>query len=97
MMMATGNRSRWLGCLVLSALLSATTAAMPQAPGSEARAQQLANDGSKELAQNNPRRAIELFTEADRPFCLYAVIGSHRQAVPLTRQLNEVLDRIEVA
>ena len=37
------------------------------------------------------------FTEANRPFCLYAVIGSHRQAVPLTKQVNEILDRIEVA
>src|SRR6185312_103833 len=36
------------------------------------------------------------FTEANRPFCLYAVIGSHRQAVPLTRQVNEILERIEV-
>ena len=36
------------------------------------------------------------FTEANRPFCLYAVIGSHRQAVPLTKQLNEILERIEV-
>jgi hypothetical protein len=37
------------------------------------------------------------FTEAGRPFCLYAVIGSHRQAVPLTRQVNAVLEQIEVA
>ena len=37
------------------------------------------------------------FTEANRPFCLYAVIGSHRQAVPLTRQVNAVLEQIEVA
>lgn len=37
------------------------------------------------------------FTEADRPFCLYAVIGSHRQAVALTKQVNAVLERIEVA
>ena len=36
-------------------------------------------------------------TEAGRPFCLYAVIGSHRQAVPLTRQVNAALDQIEVA
>jgi hypothetical protein len=36
-------------------------------------------------------------TEANRPFCLYAVIGSHRQAVPLTRQVNAVLEQIEVA
>jgi hypothetical protein len=36
------------------------------------------------------------FTEANRPFCLYAVIGSHRQAVPLTKQVNEILERIEV-
>ncbi len=36
------------------------------------------------------------FTEAGRPFCLYVVIGSHREAVPLTRQVNEVLDQIEV-
>lgn len=37
------------------------------------------------------------FTEAGRPFCLYAVIGSHRQAVPLTRQVNAILEQIEVA
>lgn len=37
------------------------------------------------------------FTEANRPFCLYAVIGSHRQAVPLTKQVNAVLEQIEVA
>jgi len=36
------------------------------------------------------------FTEANRPFCLYAVIGSHRQAVALTKQVNEVLEQIEV-
>jgi len=36
------------------------------------------------------------FTEANRPFCLYAVIGSHRQAVVLTKQVNEVLQQIEV-
>jgi hypothetical protein len=36
------------------------------------------------------------FTEGNRPFCLYVVIGSHRRAVPLTRQANEVLERIEV-
>ncbi len=36
------------------------------------------------------------FTEAGRPLCLYAVIGSHRAAVPLTKQLNQVLDQIEV-
>jgi len=36
------------------------------------------------------------FTEANRPFCLYVVIGSHQQAVPLTRQVNQILDRIEV-
>ncbi|HEX8768245.1 MAG TPA: hypothetical protein VF714_07740 [Jatrophihabitans sp.] len=36
------------------------------------------------------------FTEADRPFCLYVVIGSHRQAVGLAKQANEVLERIEV-
>ena len=37
------------------------------------------------------------FTEANRPFCLYVVIGSHRQAVPLTNQVNAVLEQIEVA
>lgn len=37
------------------------------------------------------------FTEAGRPFCLYVVIGSHRQAVPLTKQVNGILERIEVA
>jgi len=37
------------------------------------------------------------FTEAGRPFCLYVVIGSHRQAVPLTKQVNAVLEQIEVA
>ena len=36
------------------------------------------------------------FTEADRPFCLYVVIGSHRQAVRLAKHANEVLERIEV-
>jgi hypothetical protein len=36
------------------------------------------------------------FTEGNRPFCLYVVIGSHRQAVRLTSQANEVLERIEV-
>jgi hypothetical protein len=36
------------------------------------------------------------FTEANRPFCLYVVIGSHRQAVGLAKQANEVLERIEV-
>lgn len=37
------------------------------------------------------------FTEAGRPFCLYVVIGSHRQAVALTRQVNGILEQIEVA
>ena len=36
------------------------------------------------------------FTEGNRPFCLYVVIGSHRQAVRLAQQANEVLERIEV-
>jgi hypothetical protein len=36
------------------------------------------------------------FTAGNRPFCLYAVIGSHRQAVGLTRTVNDVLARIEV-
>jgi len=36
------------------------------------------------------------FTEGNRPFCLYVVIGSHRQAVRLAEQANEVLERIEV-
>lgn len=36
------------------------------------------------------------FTEGNRPFCLYVVIGSHRQAVRLAKQANEVLERIEV-
>lgn len=36
------------------------------------------------------------FTAANRPFCLYVVIGSHRQAVSLTRTVNDVLDQIEV-
>ena len=36
------------------------------------------------------------FTEANRPFCLYVVIGSHRQAVRLAERANEVLERIEV-
>ncbi|HTZ45919.1 MAG TPA: hypothetical protein VMB79_18810 [Jatrophihabitans sp.] len=36
-------------------------------------------------------------TVADRPFCLYAVIGSHRDAVRLTRSVNEILDQIEVS
>jgi hypothetical protein len=36
------------------------------------------------------------FTEANRPFCLYVVIGSHRQAVQLARHANEILERIEV-
>jgi hypothetical protein len=36
------------------------------------------------------------FTEANRPFCLYVVIGSHRQAVPLAKQVNAVLSQIEV-
>jgi hypothetical protein len=37
------------------------------------------------------------FTEANRPFCLYVVIGSHRQAVPLAKQVNAVLEQIEVS
>lgn len=37
------------------------------------------------------------FTERNRPFCLYVVLGSHRQAVPLTEQVNAVLDQIEVS
>jgi hypothetical protein len=37
------------------------------------------------------------FTEANRPFCLYVVIGSHRQAVPLAKQVNDVLEQIEVS
>ncbi|MDQ1721815.1 MAG: hypothetical protein QOI26_1549 [Pseudonocardiales bacterium] len=37
------------------------------------------------------------FTEGNRPFCLYVVIGSHRQAVPLARQVNGVLEQIEVS
>ena len=36
------------------------------------------------------------FTEGNRPFCLYVVIGSHRQAVGLAKHANEVLERIEV-
>ena len=36
------------------------------------------------------------FTEGNRPFCLYVVIGSHRRAVALTEQANEVVDQIEV-
>ncbi|HEX8305293.1 MAG TPA: hypothetical protein VF612_10480 [Jatrophihabitans sp.] len=36
------------------------------------------------------------FTQGNRPFCLYVVIGSHRQAVALAKQANEVLERIEV-
>jgi len=36
------------------------------------------------------------FTAGNRPFCLYVVIGSHRQAVRLAQQANEVLERIEV-
>ena len=36
------------------------------------------------------------FTEGNRPFCLYVVIGSHRQAVPLAKQVNAVLEQIEV-
>jgi hypothetical protein len=36
------------------------------------------------------------FTEANRPFCLYVVIGSHRQAVPLTSRVNAILEQIEV-
>jgi hypothetical protein len=36
------------------------------------------------------------FTEANRPFCLYVVIGSHRQAVGLAKQVNAVLSQIEV-
>ena len=36
------------------------------------------------------------FTEGNRPFCLYVVIGSHRQAIRLTQHANEVLERIEV-
>ena len=37
------------------------------------------------------------FTEAGRPFCLYVVIGSHRQAVPLANEVNAVLEQIEVS
>ena len=37
------------------------------------------------------------FTEAGRPFCLYVVIGSHREAVQLTKQANAVLEQIEVS
>lgn len=36
------------------------------------------------------------FTAANRPFCLYVVIGSHRHAVPLAKQVNAVLEQIEV-
>jgi hypothetical protein len=36
------------------------------------------------------------FTEGNRPFCLYVVIGSHRRAVALAMQANDVLERIEV-
>jgi hypothetical protein len=36
------------------------------------------------------------FTEGNRPFCLYVVIGSHRQAVGLSKQVNAVLEQIEV-
>lgn len=36
------------------------------------------------------------FTEGNRPFCLYVVLGSHRRAIALTKQANEVLDQIEV-
>ena len=36
------------------------------------------------------------FTEGIRPFCLYVVIGSHRRAVALAKQTNDVLDQIEV-
>jgi hypothetical protein len=36
------------------------------------------------------------FTDRDRPFCLYVVIGSHQRAVPLTKQVNDVLDQLEV-
>lgn len=37
------------------------------------------------------------FTAGDRPFCLYVVIGSHRDAVRLTRTVNDVLAAIEVS
>jgi hypothetical protein len=37
------------------------------------------------------------FTQNGRAFCLYVVLGSHRQAVALCREVNAVLDRIEVA
>ena len=36
------------------------------------------------------------FTEQSRPMCLYVVLGSHRNAAALTKQVNSVLDRIKV-
>ena len=36
------------------------------------------------------------FTETNRPFCLYVVIGSHLDVVRLSAEVNGVLDRIKV-
>ncbi len=35
-------------------------------------------------------------TAGNRPFCLYVVIGSHRNVVAMTKQVNVVLDQLEV-
>lgn len=35
-------------------------------------------------------------TIGNRPFCLYVVIGSHRNVVAMTKQVNAVLDQLEV-
>jgi hypothetical protein len=36
------------------------------------------------------------FTVQSRPMCLYVVLGSHQNAVALSAQANQVLDRIKV-
>ncbi|HET6211208.1 MAG TPA: hypothetical protein VFD94_12530 [Jatrophihabitans sp.] len=36
-------------------------------------------------------------TVADRPLCLYVVLGAHRQAAALCPEINDVIERIEVS
>ncbi len=36
------------------------------------------------------------FTDGDRAFCLFVVLGSHARRAPLVRKVNEILDSLDI-
>jgi hypothetical protein len=58
----------------------------------------------REFAPNQLQRRVagqlgcqRFFSERDRAFCLYVVLGSERHAVSLVQEVHEVLARLDVA